>query len=78
MAVFTLKFEEGGFTIAYCIQKMQTERQTVKTLIRLLLSTQQSALFAQTCLSENLGTLQYVESSSVNSHNDPDRSGLIR
>ena len=34
-AVITLKFEQGGFTIEYCIQRMQTALQTVLTLIRL-------------------------------------------
>ena len=28
-AVITLKFEQGGFTIEWCIQKMQRELQTV-------------------------------------------------
>ena len=28
-AVNTLKFEEGGFTIEYCIEGVQTELQTV-------------------------------------------------
>ena len=29
VAVITLKFEQGGFTIEYCIQRMQTALQTV-------------------------------------------------
>ena len=29
IAVITLKFEQDGFTIEWCIQKMQTELQTV-------------------------------------------------
>ena len=33
-AVITLKVEHDGFTLEYCIQKMQRELQTVKTLIR--------------------------------------------
>ena len=28
-AVITLKFEQGGSTIEYCVQKVQMERQTV-------------------------------------------------
>ena len=28
-AVITLKFEQGGFTIEQCVQKIQTEWQTV-------------------------------------------------
>ena len=34
-AVITLKFEQGGFTVEYYIQRMQMALQTVKTLIRM-------------------------------------------
>ena len=37
MAVIIIKFEQCDPTIEYCVQKMQTERQTAQTLIRLLL-----------------------------------------
>ena len=35
-AVITLKYEQGCFTVEYCIQRMQTALQTVLTLLRLL------------------------------------------
>ena len=49
-----------------CIQTMQTEWQTMHTLIRLLLDAplgaviSGSTLFAQTCQSKNLGSLRYL------------------
>ena len=48
IAVIILKFEQSGFNIVKCIEKMQTEWQTVKSLIRLL---RISLMFSQT---ENL------------------------
>ena len=51
-AVIYLKFKQRGQTLGSFVKKMQMEKQTVKTLIRL------SALFAQTYLSENLGSLR--------------------
>ena len=36
-ALMYLKFKQRGQTIGYFIKKMQMEKQTVKTLIRLLL-----------------------------------------
>ena len=35
--VITLKFEQSGFTVELCVQKMQWELQTVYTQIRLQL-----------------------------------------
>ena len=37
ITVIVLKVEQYGFTKQLCIQKMQKDQQTVKTLIRLLL-----------------------------------------
>ena len=34
--IIVLQLEQLHFTVQYCVQKMQTEQQTEKTLIRLL------------------------------------------
>ena len=36
ITIIVLQLEQLGFTVQYCVQKMQTEQQTEKTLIRLL------------------------------------------
>ena len=40
IAIIVLKIEKFDVTLHECIQKMQMERQTAKTLIRLLLQKQ--------------------------------------
>ena len=50
-AVITLKVQQDDFSLEQCIQKMQRELQTGAIWSG-------SALFAQICLSENLGTLR--------------------
>ena len=40
ITVIVLQLEKLDFTVQYCVQKMQTEQQTEKTLIRLLLEEQ--------------------------------------
>ena len=59
-AVIYLKFNQRDQTLGYFVKKMQMEQQTVKTLIRLLLWGQSDPglQFAQTGLSENLGSLR--------------------
>ena len=36
ITIIVLQLEQLDFTVQYCVQKMQTEQQTEKTLIRLL------------------------------------------
>ena len=36
ITIIVLQLEQLDFTVQYCVQKMQTEKQTEKTLIRLL------------------------------------------
>ena len=36
ITIIVLQWEQLDFTVQYCVQKMQTEQQTEKTLIRLL------------------------------------------
>ena len=36
ITIIILQLEQLDFTVQYCVQKMQTEQQTEKTLIRLL------------------------------------------
>ena len=36
ITIIVLQLEQLDFTVQYCVQKMQTELQTEKTLIRLL------------------------------------------
>ena len=36
ITIIVLRLEQLDFTVQYCVQKMQTEYQTEKTLIRLL------------------------------------------
>ena len=57
LAVITLKFEQGGFTIMH--PKDDTELQSVDPDQTVPLGSG-SALFAKTCLSENLGSLQNI------------------
>ena len=68
-AVIYLKFKQRGQILGYLVKMMQMEKQTVKTLIRLLPDQTAplgavwsgSALFAQTDLLWNLRSLQYVD-----------------
>ena len=59
--ITVLQMEQLDFTVQYCVQKMQTEKKTEKTLIRLL-HEEQSDLglhcFAQTYLSQYLKLLR--------------------
>ena len=50
-AVITLNFEQDGFTIEYCIQK---DADWIANSV----DPDQTSLFAQTYLSENLGSLR--------------------
>ena len=61
-AVIYVKFKQRGQTLKFFFVKMvQMEKQTLKTLIRLLEAVLSgSALFAQTYLSKNLGSLRYI------------------
>ena len=56
-AAITLSFEQDGFTEDWCVQNVQTKWQTVRPWSG-------PALFVQTYLSKNLGSLQYRECQS--------------
>ena len=44
ITIIVLQLEQLDFTVQYCVQKMQTELQTEKTLIRLLHEEQHGAV----------------------------------
>ena len=66
-AIITLKFEQYGFNTEHSIRNVQMEWQTVQTRIRLLRGAVwfRSALFAESCLSENLGSLRYLQQNGL-------------